>query len=259
MPFYDLQPKEIVLRADFSTRYDASSEERKNNVAVAAKSLNNCFLDVGGEFSFNRTVGRRTLSRGYKPAKIIVNGEFVDGVGGGVCQVSTTLYNAALLAGLKITEVHPHSLSVKYVAASFDAMVNSGSADLRFINTTKNPIIIKTFADGKVLKIEIYGEPMKERFLRKSEKLTEIAAPEEEIISDVGGLYPDLYEGEKRIIRYSKSGVKTRGSLIKIVNDKAVETRVIRTDTYKPVRGLIVIGTAKRPTDDGDQSLSNVS
>jgi vancomycin resistance protein YoaR len=67
-------------------------------------------VDVGGEFSFNLTVGKRTEKRGYKTAKIIVNGEFVDGVGGGVCQVSSTLYNAVLLAGLNVIEYHPHSL-----------------------------------------------------------------------------------------------------------------------------------------------------
>ena len=144
MPFYDLQPKDIVLRATFSTDYSKSSAERKHNVGLAAKSLDNVFVDAGGEFSFNKTVGERTYKRGYKSAKIIVNGEFTEGVGGGVCQVSTTLYNAALLAGLEISEVNQHSVAVSYVAPSFDAMVNSGSADLRFINRTHNPVIIRT-------------------------------------------------------------------------------------------------------------------
>ena len=124
MPFYDLQPKKIVLRAEFSTNYSSSTDARKFNVALASKTLDNTLVDINGEFSFNYTVGERTERRGYKKAKIIVGGEFVDGVGGGVCQVSTTLYNAVLLAGLKIIECHPHSLPVSYVAPSFDAMVN---------------------------------------------------------------------------------------------------------------------------------------
>ena len=84
MPFYDLKPSEIVLRASFSTSYSASSKERKHNIALASKTLNNTFVDSFGEFSFNRCVGERTEKRGYKKAKIIVGGEFVDGIGGGV-------------------------------------------------------------------------------------------------------------------------------------------------------------------------------
>ncbi|MBR1984094.1 MAG: VanW family protein [Clostridia bacterium] len=164
MPFYDLQPKELTLRASFYTSYPASTEERKNNIKVASKSLDNVFVDSNSEFSFNDTVGPRTVNRGYKTAKIIFGGQFVDGVGGGVCQVSTTLYNAVLLAGLLISEYHPHSLAVSYVAPSFDAMVNSGSADLKFINNTHNPIIIKSHADDASIKIEIYGEPMLEKY-----------------------------------------------------------------------------------------------
>ena len=120
-------------------------------------------MDINGEFSFNYTIGERTERRGYKKAKIIVGGEFVDGVGGGVCQVSTTLYNAVLLAGLKVVECHPHSLPVSYVEPSFDAMVNSGWADLKFINDTHNPVIIRARADGAKLTIQIFGEPMNER------------------------------------------------------------------------------------------------
>ena len=94
MPFYDLRPQEMVLRAEFCTYYSSSTSERKHNITLATKALDNTFIDVGAEFSFNLTVGERTVKRGYKTSKIIVAGEFVDGVGGGVCQVSTTLYNA---------------------------------------------------------------------------------------------------------------------------------------------------------------------
>jgi hypothetical protein len=146
-------------------------------------------VDVNGEFSFNKTVGARTEKNGYKVSKIIVGGEFVDGVGGGVCQVSTTLYNAVLLAGLNITECHPHSLPVSYVAPSFDAMVNSGSSDLRFINNTYNPIIIKAFADGTTLKIEIWGEPLLVNYSRQSVVTGEIPAPKEQEVLDEKGEY----------------------------------------------------------------------
>ena len=246
MPFYNLQPQNLVLRAQFNTSYSSSTEERKNNIFIASKSLNNILIAPNEEFSFNKTVGERTEKRGYKCAKIIVNGEFVDGIGGGVCQVSTTLYNAVLLAGLKIIEYHPHSLAVSYVAPSFDAMVNSGSADLRFINNTHNPIILSCVANGSVLSVKVYGQPMKEKLIRKSVILGEIPAPEYEIVTDVLGEYPDLFEGDSKIIKYSKAGLKSEGYLCRVIDGKIKNERKIRVDTYSAVRGKIVKGATPR-------------
>ncbi len=246
MPFYDLQPKEIVLRAEFYTSYQTSTDERKTNIMLATKSLDNVLIAPNEEFSFNKTVGERTEKRGYKSAKIIVNGEFVDGVGGGVCQVSTTLYNAVLLSGLKIIEYHPHSLPVSYVAPSFDAMVNSGWADLRFINNTHNPVILQASANGSILKIQVYGEPMKEKLVRKSIITSEIPAPEYEILTDTSHEFPDLYDGDMKIISYSKAGYKSDGYLIKTVNGIIISTIKIRSDSYSAVRGKIIKGTCPR-------------
>lgn len=253
MPFYDLKPQESVLRAEFSTDYSKSSDERKHNIALATKTLDKTFIDVGGEFSFNRAVGARTEKRGYKSAKIIVKGEFVDGVGGGVCQVSTTVYNAAIRAGLEITEVHGHSLAVSYVKPSCDAMVNSGSADLRFINRTHNPVIIRTYADGKTLKVKIYGEPMSEEYELKSVIKREIL-PEYTVYSDDDGEYPDLFTGERKVINGGKKGYESEGYLVKRVNGKTVSSVRVRRDTYLSVNGLIVEGRAQRPTEDGFNS-----
>ncbi len=260
MPFYALNPKELVLRAQFYTTYSTSTDERKSNVNLASKALNNVMVDVGGEFSFNKTVGERTIRRGYKNAKIIFNGKFIEGIGGGVCQVSSTLYNAVLLAGLEITEAHPHSLPVGYVAPSFDAMVNSGSADLRFINNTNNPIIIKSFADNNRLKIQIYGEPMAFSLERKSVTIGDIPAPSEEILLDVKGEYPELYQGERLVVNYSKKGLKSEGYLIK-TKGKKVEYIKIREDVYKPVRGLIILGNVKKeePIIQGSSFNLNIS
>lgn len=245
MPFYDFKPQEIVLRAQFSTEYPDSSAERKHNIRLAAKSLDNVFVDAGGEFSFNKTVGERTVSRGYKTAKIIVKGEFVEGVGGGVCQVSTTLYNAVLLAGLDVCEVHQHSLAVGYVEPSFDAMVNSGSADLKFINRTHNPIIIRVKADDKAITVKIYGETASEKIERKSVVKREIL-PEYTVIKDEAGNYPDLFAGERRIIVYGKKGLESEGYLIRKVNGKTVSEKRIRKNVYSAINGIIVEGTAER-------------
>lgn len=255
MPFYDLQPKSIVKRSTFYTSYPSSTEERKSNIALACKTLNNTLVDVNGEFSFNKTVGARTEKNGYKTSKIIVGGEFVDGVGGGVCQVSTTLYNAVLLAGLKITECHPHSLPVSYVAPSFDAMVNSGSADLRFINDTHNPIIIKAFADGSVLRIEIWGEPLRVKYSRQSVVTGEIPIPPEQEVLDEKGEYPNLYQGEKLVVKHGRAGLTSEGFIIETKNGKVVSVKKIRTDKYGAQRGLIVIGNALKPIEDIEQPI----
>lgn len=249
MPFYDLRPQEITLRSEFYTSYSSSTDERKANIKLAARSLNNVMVDVGGEFSFNLTVGERTVKRGYKTAKIIVNGEFVDGVGGGVCQVSSTLYNAVLLAGLKITEYHPHSLPVSYVSPSFDAMVNSGSADLKFVNNTYNPIIINTVADGSRLTVKIYGEPLDVKYERKSVIVEEIPALDAEEVFDDNGEYPELYEGESKYLRYGKAGYKSEGYLVTTKNGRKISEKRIRSDKYNPTKGLVILGRTPRPID----------
>ena len=246
MPFYDLQPQELVLRAEFFTSYSTSSPERKHNIMLASKSLNNLLVAPHEEFSFNKTVGARTEKRGYKTAKIIVGGEFVDGVGGGICQVSTTLYNAVLLAGLKIIEFHPHTLQVGYVEPSFDAMVNSGSADLRFVNDTFNPIIINTFANGERLKIVINGEKSEYSYKRKSIVKEYIEPEDYQMVIDEKGEYPELFEGDSKIIKFQKQGLKSEGVIVKMLNGKIIEQKLVRKDCYKAIRGVKVVGTRKR-------------
>ncbi len=257
-PFYRLRPQMPVFRSRFYTSFPTSSAERKSNIALAARSLNNTLVPSGEEFSFNLTVGPRTEKRGYKTAKIIAGGKFIDGVGGGVCQVSTTLYNALLLSGLKITEYHPHSLPVGYVAPSFDAMVNSGSADLRFLNNTDNPIIIKAWVENDKLYVEVYGEKMTCRYERESVITGEIKAETEEIVVDDKGEYPELFEGERLVVSYSKNGYKSEGKLVKIVNGKRVWSKKVRSDSYKAVRGTIIEGRAKRPVHDLIESEEEV-
>lgn len=246
MPYYGLTNELISLRAKFYTTYTRSSDERKHNIRLASESLDKTIVDVGEEFSFNRRVGERTKKRGYKEAKIISNGSFVSGTGGGVCQVSTTLYNAVLLAGLKITEYHAHSLQVSYVAPSFDAMVNSGSADLRFVNQTKNPIIIRSFADKDTITIEIYGEKQPVKYERKSVIKSYIPSMEFVEIADEKGEYPDLSYGEKKTLYCGKDGIESEGYLVCRKNGKVIAETKIRNDKYKPTKGLIVVGRAEK-------------
>lgn len=245
MPFYGLNPKPMELRASFTTDYSKSSAERKHNIELASKKLNKSFIDIGGEFSFNYRVGVRNEQNGFKKAKIIKEGEFIEGVGGGVCQVSTTLYNAFLLADLKIIEYHPHSLEVSYVEPSFDAMVSYGYADLRVQNTTLNPVIIYCLCNGEKITVEIWGEKMNYKVVRKSVILGEIEIEEIDVSDKYSEELKGLKEGEKKILSFGKKGKLSEGYLIKIKNGKKEEIK-LRKDKYLPIKRLFVLGKSRQ-------------
>lgn len=137
----------------FSTAYlGISSPERCNNIELAVKSINGKVIMPGEIFSYNETVGERTAVKGYKNAPVIENGKMVYGLGGGICQVSTTLYNAAIKAGLDIVERNHHSLPVHYISSGMDATVDYGNLDLKFKNNKKYPIYIQGITiDGKII------------------------------------------------------------------------------------------------------------
>lgn len=234
--------EKLSVRASFSTNYSTSIKERKNNISLAVKSLDKTLVMPNAEFSFNKVVGARTEKRGYQKSTIILDGKFVEGVGGGVCQVSTTMYNAVLLAGLKVSEYHPHSLSVSYVKPSFDAMVNSTTSDLKFINTTKYPIIIRATADGDTLTIVIKGEKQKEEYYLESVITGYIDPPEPEVIIDEDLQHKELRYGEQKYITREKKGTKSQGYIIKKINGKIVSKKLIRKDSYLPTKATIIEG-----------------
>ena len=226
------------LRSRFTTYYSTSIENRKHNISVAVNKLNGVKIEPQTEFSFNQTVGVRTEENGFKTAKIILNGEFVEGVGGGVCQVSTTLYNAVLLAGLKITEQHSHSLEVNYVEPSFDAMVNSYSSDLKFFNNTQSPMFIVAKADGNALCVAIYGKPQEKRYERISIITGETEPTMVETIED-----NTLKKGQAVEVRKAKNGITSEGYLIEYVGNTRIKNVKIRSDSYKAINSKILIGT----------------
>ena len=145
------------LLATFSTSYDASNISRSTNLNLAAEKINGTVLHPNSEFSYNKIVGARTISAGYKEAKIYSNGQVVDGIGGGICQISSTLYNAAIFANLNITERHNHQFVTSYVPVGRDATVSYGAKDLKFVNSRKYPIKIEVSVNGGVVKVDIYG------------------------------------------------------------------------------------------------------
>ncbi len=131
------------------------SRNRMSNIKLACRKINGAVVQPGAEFSFNKTVGPRTPKRGYKEAIIFIGKEKVKAYGGGICQLSTTIYQVALAAGMKITERHEHSLPVDYAKAGMDATVYYGSLDFRFVNTSPWPVQLSTLLDGSGLSVAL--------------------------------------------------------------------------------------------------------
>ena len=145
------------LLAAFSTPYDSSIAGRTTNLRLAARNVNGTLVKPGKVFSTNLAIGRRNAANGWKEAKMFMNGEIVNGIGSGICQCSSTVYNAALLAGLPIVERHPHTFRVSYAPASRDATIYWGSKDFRFRNNTPGPIYVRTFLKNDRFHVELYG------------------------------------------------------------------------------------------------------
>lgn len=246
------------LRADFSTDISRSSKDRKHNIKNALHSLNMVEIAPNGTFSFNKTVGRRTAQNGYRSAKIIVNNEFVDGLGGGVCQVSTTLYNSALLAGLDILEANKHSKQISYVKYGFDAMVNYGSSDLRFKNNTNEKIIIVTNFTNSRARIRIFGEDLGNVSYKLSNEIVSITEPIVEVKYDNAGTYSDRvkYEDEFFYLKNAYRGMEIKSYREKYIAGKLNKKELLRHDKFKVQNGVKVYGTKKRVEDD--YTLENI-
>ena len=237
--------KSAVKRSEFSTSYSTSKSDRKNNVKRAIESFNGLIVESGQTVSFNETTGPRTEENGYKSAHIIYNGVYVDGVGGGVCQASTTLYNALLLAGIDIDKVCHHTLPASYVPLSFDAMVSGDYADLVFTNNLENPIYIKTSADDNEVRVEIYGQDTDGVTIERRAELVKVLGHNgDKIIPDTKGEYSNkiLYKGEFYRVKWPKQGYESKGYLRYYKDGEFVEEKEIRHDYYMPQDGIVMEG-----------------
>ena len=214
----------------FTTCFDGGNVGRAANIRLAAKKINGTVLSPGEVFSFNNTVGARTAENGFKQAKIIQNGKYITGYGGGVCQVSTTLYNAAALCGLQICEYHPHTLKVSYVPPSRDAMVSGSYFDLKFKNTRLTPVYIRTNCTFNSVTCTIYGQPDGYDYSFDSTVIGTIPKPEAvEIV------------GEEGIISHGWEGIKSIGRVIKSKNGASV-VAFERRDSYAPAADVVGVG-----------------
>lgn len=141
----------------YVTYFNSYNKSRTNNIRKSAEAINNYVLFPGETFSFNKIVGQRTKERGYQPAPIIVRGELSEGIGGGICQVSSTLFNAVDRAGLRIVERYSHSKHVTYVPPGRDATVSWYGPDFVFSNNYNQPILIRSKVRGGSIVIFLYS------------------------------------------------------------------------------------------------------
>ena len=227
--------------AQFSTSVATSTADRKHNVRLALSKVNGYRLDPGEVFSFNEVVGPRTAKRGFRSAPVIMPDKSLqDDYGGGVCQASSTIYNAALRADLEIVERYHHSFPIAYVPIGLDATVSYGGVDLKFRNNKDTPIFIRTFSSGNNVYVEIYGEKFPNNgYITCSSTVTSVvAAPAPKRILDKSGKYVKQPGGQVEHVK-SRNGYKVTSYKTYYENGKKVWTKVIAHDYYRPIQGII--------------------
>ncbi len=231
------------LISSFSTRYDASNTNRSTNLRIAAEKINGKVLMPGEVFSYNKTVGKRTVEEGYRDAKIYADGAVVDGLGGGICQISSTLYNAVLLANLEIVERRNHSFTTSYVAAGRDATVVWGAIDFQFKNSRSYPIKIEASVKNGVAEFKIHG--MQEQ----QEYEISIIPQTTSSIPYATTQIPDatLAPGQQIVVQSGHLGYKVTTYIVKKLNGAEVSREILSNDTYQPMKTIVRIGPVPQP------------
>lgn len=223
------QLKDIKVKiGSCTTSFTSSATGRATNVQIAAAAFNGIVLAPGETLSFNNTVGNITRAKGYQTATVFSGGKAVDGLGGGVCQVATTLYDAALYANLEIVERHNHGLPVGYVKPSHDATVASSSGlDFKFKNNTNGYIYIKTDTTNRKLTVDIYGVEKKYDVELTSTVLNYIEPTEKRILDTT------LAPGTEKVIEKGSRGYKSEAYKIVKQNGAVISKEKLSTDTYR--------------------------
>lgn len=237
--------------SEFSTSVGDSTGGRKHNVKLALSKFNGMCIEPNESISFNKVTSPHTLANGYETATIIYNSRFIDGVGGGICQASTTLYNALLKANLQIDEVNKHTLPVKYVPLATDAMIAEYISDLKFTNNTQYPIYIHTFSDSSSVSVELYSHSLEDgiTYSVRSETIKTINHNGDIIKPDVNSEYTDkvLFKGEYYRLSYPRSGFEAKSYLQKYKNGELLDEKEIRHEIYQPQSGIIIEGIQNPP------------
>lgn len=225
--------------SSFTTHHPTYMYDRNSNIATAARKINGVILMPGEVFSFNNTVGQRTLSSGFHPAPVYENGKHAVGVGGGICQVSTTLYNAVLMGGLQVVERVNHSMPVAYVKLGRDATVDWGEIDFKFRNSNATPIAICTQIDPGSLTFRIFGQAVAGRSIRIDRSAVSYIPRTTQYITN-----RKLAPGKQVVQDSGRDGMKIKTWRVTTVNGKEVSRQYLGQSYYKMHPRIIERGPA---------------
>ena len=247
------------------TTNTTSNSKRNTNIRLAAEALNGTIVGPGQEVSFNDTVGQRTEAKGYQGAAAYNNGKVVQEIGGGVCQVSTTLYNAALKAGMKISMRRSHTFEPSYVTPGMDATVSWGGPDFRFINTSSSAIGIKASYSNQTVTVSIYGVPVLEDGVTYSLEATKTETfdlPEPQYEED-----QTLQPGQEVVKSKGTQGSRWQVKLVVKKDGQVISSEVDHTATYKghnPVirrntSGVVIGGETESAAESTSQTTETTA
>lgn len=245
--------------ASYSTRYSTSAVNRSKNVELATRRINGTVLLPGDVFSYNGVVGSRTTANGFYNAPVYENGKSVDGIGGGVCQVSTTLYSAVLYADLEIVQRQNHSMTVGYVPLGQDATVVDGAIDFQFKNNTDTPVRIDASASGGTIKIALVGTPVAGKSVKITHETVSTVQPTENITND-----SSLPTGTRNVTSKGKTGYTIKSTKIVYQNGTEVSRKSLGNSKYKMVPSEVTVGTgaaapASAPIQQASEPASSSS
>lgn len=227
------------LLATCTTSYKAGNVDRTTNLKLAAGKINGVVLLPNEEFSYNKVVGERTISAGYKMAATYSGGKVVDGLGGGICQISSTLYDAVVFANLNVTTRRNHQFVTSYLPAGKDATVVWGSQDFKFVNSRKYPVRVVATVEGGNATIQIWGikEDVEYDISIETKKVATIPYTTQ-YVQDAS-----LPAGQQKIVQAGSNGRKVEAYKVTKLNDKVISTTLLSRDTYNAMQRIVHVGT----------------
>ena len=249
--------KATSLIGTYYTTFSGNDYGRNENLRVGCANINGTELAPGEIFSMNEGLGPQTYENGYRDAAVIVDGKIEDGLAGGVCQITSTLYNAVILAELKIVERSNHSLAVSYVPLGQDAAVAGDYKDLKFQNDTDYPVYIEAYISGNKLITNVYGyeihSPSREV---KFENIVDsvIQKPAEKVTED-----PEKPKGYREVTYYGKQGKKVSTYKIVYENGQQISREYFSSSTYRATPDEVTIGTKEEETEQANNTQTNTT
>lgn len=221
--------------ATYTTKYNSAEVDRTHNMRLAGNKVNGTVLAPGQVFSYNEVVGQRTVAKGYRNAKIFENGRVVDGLAGGICQVSTTIYNAALYSNMGIVERKNHSFPVSYAPKGQDATVVMGAIDFKFKNSTSNPIKITCSISGGNCTVSIMGIKEKNYKVEINNVITGSTPFKTEYEND-----STLEPGKEVVKQTGSNGYTIKSSRTVYENGKVIKTESLPSSYYIPLSKIVL-------------------